>query len=106
MFNFTASAVKGAKGKVEGPSVRVSQKTLDQVAKTSVNQAAIIITGVEAGKAGVLKITLGDQVYYLSKKANEFNLHPKHQGEHLAEYGDLFNKLAATPDVTVSCTIE
>lgn len=97
-FDFSKMVVGG--GVVGGSTVRVSSSVLAQLEKSgNIRQAAIILSGVEGGLAGLLDLEVDGRVFRVVKVGKEFNLHPSHQGECLEAFGLLFNLLAQSVDV-------
>ena len=77
-------------------SIRVSQKNIDQVKKTSDVRQACIILGGKTDVVGAFTFQLEGESYTMVKgKDNCF--WPGHQAEHLTQFSNLYTKLAATP---------
>src|SRR5208283_2377275 len=115
-LNFTALLKSGSGGttKVSGPTVCVTQKVLDQMAKHEGNaglrQAVIIVRnpGEALPKAdGLLDVTVDGDTYRLNRQGKEFNIRVTSQTEATMEaFGKLFNKLSGTPNQAYAVTFK
>ena len=106
MAKFNFSAVVGTSAKTaSGPTVCVTQATLDQMAKhegvVGLRQAVIIVRnpGESLPKAdGLIDVTVDGDTYRLNRGGKELNLRVTAQSEEtLGAYEKLFGKLAGTP---------
>ena len=96
MIKFSGLLKTGATD-AAGPSVRVTQKNIDQVKRTDLRQACIVVAGKIEG-AGKLTFTLAGDSYTLVKGKDNC-LWPTHQTEEtLAAFEKLYNSLAAKAD--------
>ena len=116
-FNFGPVLQSGATAKASGPSgpsVAVTQATLDQMAKhpgdAGLRQGVIIVRnpGDALPKVdGLVDVTVDGDTYRLSRRGKEFNLRVTGQSaETLDAFSKLFNKLSATPDKTYPVTFK
>lgn len=102
-FNF--SNVQSSKVEIKkGAACVVSKATLAQMEKvggdSGLRQAVIILRRIgDIPQDGLLNVKVDGQVYKLARSGKEINLRVTSQTEATIEaYGELFNKLASTPD--------